>query len=416
MAVGDGGLPRLSGVHRALIGVVVSGTVIIAGWKYVNPSYWHPFIPENQGPEKYGWSGIIRGAALVFFAYIGFEATSTAAQEAKNPQRDLPIGILGSLFICTILYILVSGLLTGVVTFKALNVPDPVAVGVDAAGIGVAFHVGGHAIKLSSFLVKLGAIAGLGSVMLVMLLGQTRVLYSMAKDGLLPSGFFAAIHPKFRTPWKNTMLVGLVAAIVGSLTPIDDIGKMVNIGTLLAFVIVCIAVLVLRPQEKRATTPFPAMSETTIPSAPKPEPAPAEEKAKAADKAARQTKELAKVPALEDKAKERAKSTATKLQQPATEVRTQILNDSRAASNLANTANVANAQQQRRAGGPYVSGNQAQVASPQQNQKLLVPLASWARQYENSPIPVTSRTLFITNDSFRYEFSPLPRRRRSKAG
>jgi hypothetical protein len=145
-------------------------------------------------------------------------------------------------------------------------------------------------------------------------------------------------------------------------------------GTLaVSAVVIAIAVLVLRPQEKRATTPFPAMSETTIPSAPKPEPAPAEEKAKAADKAARQTKELAKVPALEDKAKERAKSTATKLQQPATEVRTQILNDSRAASNLANTANVANAQQQRRAGGPYVSGNQAQVASPQQNQKLLVP-------------------------------------------
>ncbi len=171
--------------------------------------------------------GIGAGAAYIFFAYIGFDAVSTTAQEAKNPQRDLPIGMIASLAICTVLYIAVAAVLTGMVHWQQINIEAPVARAFLDRGLNTASHI-----------ITLGALAGLTSVMLVMLLGQTRVLYSMANDGLLPKKFFAAVHPKFRTPWKNTILVGLLAAIVGSVTPIDEIGKMVNIGTLLAFVIV----------------------------------------------------------------------------------------------------------------------------------------------------------------------------------
>ena len=206
---------------------------------------WHPFIPPNEGSYgKYGWSGIARAAGVIFFAYIGFDAVSTAAQEAKNPQRDMPIGILGSLIICTVLYILVSGLLTGMVPYSALNVADPVAVGIDATGI-----------RWGSFLVKLGAIAGLGSVMLVMLLGQSRVFYSMAHDGLLPE-WAGAIHPRFRTPWISTIIVGLFVAVFASLIPIGILGELVSIGTLLAFIIVCAGVWVLRVRRPNLPRPF----------------------------------------------------------------------------------------------------------------------------------------------------------------
>jgi len=170
---------------------------------------------------------------------------STTAQEAKNPQRDLPIGIIASLIICTALYIAVAAVLTGMVPWQEINIEAPIAHAFMDVGLTTASHI-----------ITLGALAGLTSVMLVMLLGQTRVLYAMANDGLLPKKFFASIHPKFRTPWKNTMLVGLLAAIVGSLTPIDDIGKMVNIGTLLAFVIVSIAVLILRRTNPNQARPF----------------------------------------------------------------------------------------------------------------------------------------------------------------
>jgi APA family basic amino acid/polyamine antiporter len=192
-----------------------------------------------------GFSGIGAGAAYIFFAYIGFDAVSTTAQEAKNPQRDLPIGIIASLLICTVLYIAVAGVLTGMVPWQDINIEAPVARAFLDRGLPTASHI-----------ITLGALAGLTSVMLVMLLGQTRVLYSMANDGLLPKKFFGAIHPKFRTPYKNTILVGLLAAIVGSVTPIDDIGRMVNIGTLLAFVIVCIAVMVLRRTNPGQARPF----------------------------------------------------------------------------------------------------------------------------------------------------------------
>src|SRR3979490_1747834 len=225
-----------------VIKVAVVLFVIGLGFRYVSASNWggdwHSFAP-------FGLSGIGTGAAYIFFAYIGFDAVSTTAQEAKNPQRDLPIGIITSLLVCPLLYILVAAVLTGMVPWREINIEAPIARAFLDRGLTGASHI-----------ITLGALAGLTSVMLVMLLGQTRVLYSMANDGLLPKKFFADIHPKWRTPWKNTILVGLLAAVVGSVTPIDDIGKMVNIGTLLAFVIVCIAVLVLRRTNPGQARPF----------------------------------------------------------------------------------------------------------------------------------------------------------------
>src|SRR4030088_322565 len=225
-----------------VIKVAVVLFVIGLGSRYVSVDNWghdwHSFAPM-------GFSGIGAGAAYIFFAYIGFDAVSTTAQEAKNPQRDLPIGIIASLLICTALYIAVAGVLTGMVHWQDVNIEAPIARAFMDRGLTTASHI-----------ITLGALAGLTSVMLVMLLGQTRVLYAMANDGLLPKKFFAAVHPKFRTPYKTTMAVGLLAAIVGSVTPIDDIGKMVNIGTLLAFVIVCIAVMVLRRTNPSQPRPF----------------------------------------------------------------------------------------------------------------------------------------------------------------
>jgi len=224
------------------IKVAVVLFVIGLGAAYVAPgnwgSSWSTFAP-------FGMSGIGAGAAYIFFAYIGFDAVSTTAQEAKNPQRDLPIGIIASLLICTFLYISVAAVLTGMVPWREINIEAPIAQAFLDRGLVTASNI-----------ITLGALAGLSSVMLVMLLGQTRVLYAMANDGLLPRKFFADIHPKFRTPWKNTILVGCLAAVVGSVTPIDDIGKMVNIGTLLAFVIVSIAVVILRRTDPEQARPF----------------------------------------------------------------------------------------------------------------------------------------------------------------
>jgi APA family basic amino acid/polyamine antiporter len=199
---------------------------------------WHTFAP-------FGVGGIGLAAGLVFFSYIGFDAVSTTAQEAKNPQRDLPIGIIVSLSVCTLLYIGVAAVLTGMVPWREVNIEAPISRAFLDHGLGWASNI-----------ITIGALAGLTSVMLVMLLGQSRVLYAMAHDGLLPRKFFGDIHPRFRTPWKGTILAGLLAAIVGSITPIDDIGKMVNIGTLLAFVIVCVAVIVLRKTDPSRSRPF----------------------------------------------------------------------------------------------------------------------------------------------------------------
>jgi APA family basic amino acid/polyamine antiporter len=216
--------------------------VIALGSHYIQRSNWGM---DWSSFAPHGFAGIGAGAAYIFFAYIGFDAVSTTAQEAKNPQRDLPIGMIASLAVCTVLYIAVAAVLTGMVHWQQINIEAPVARAFLDRGLTTA-----------SYIITLGALAGLTSVMLVMLLGQTRVLYSMANDGLLPKKFFAAVHPKFRTPWKNTILVGLLAAIVGSVTPISDIGKMVNIGTLLAFVIVSVSVMVLRHTNPAQPRPF----------------------------------------------------------------------------------------------------------------------------------------------------------------
>jgi len=221
------------------------------GFMFVNKANWHPFIPENTGVwGHYGWSGILRGAAVIFFAYIGFDAVSTAAQESKNPQRDMPIGILGSLGISTILYILVAIVLTGIVSYTFLNVADPIAVGVNAMGSGLFWL---------RPIIKIAAIAGLTSVILVMLMGQPRIFFSMAKDGLLPP-IFSKIHPRFKTPYVSTILTGFVAMVVAGILPINILGELVSIGTLLAFAIVCIGIIVMRVKrpdiERSFKTPF----------------------------------------------------------------------------------------------------------------------------------------------------------------
>ena len=238
------GIKESANLNSAIVIVKVSVVLVFIGVVGVYAfghaplfrANWHPFIPPNNGRfGGFGWSGIARGAAVIFFAYIGFDAVSTAAQEARNPKKDMPIGILGSLVICTVLYMLVSILLTGVVSYKTLNVSDPVAIGIDAVP-GVAW---------GSFLVKIGAIFGLATVMLVMLLGQSRVFYSMSKDGLLPE-WASRIHPRFRTPYISTLLVGGVVAVFAALIPLSILGQLVSIGTLLAFMIVCAGVWVLR--------------------------------------------------------------------------------------------------------------------------------------------------------------------------
>src|SRR5690348_11789813 len=211
-------------------------------WK---PNYWHPFIPPNTGTTgEFGWSGILRGAGVVFFAYIGFDAVSTAAQEAKNPKKDMPFGILGSLVICTILYILVSGLLTHLVPYTQLNVPDPVVVGVRATGY-----------QWATFLVELGALGGLATVMLVMLLGQSRVFYSMSRDGLLWP-WASKIHPRFCTPYLSSIVVGIFVAVLATVVPLSVLDEMTSVGTLLAFVLVSAGVWVLRKKHPELKRPF----------------------------------------------------------------------------------------------------------------------------------------------------------------
>jgi len=227
--------------------VIVVILFIAFGFSYINAANWHPFMPANTGTfGQYGWSGVFRGAGVIFFAYIGFDAVSTAAQEAKNPQRDMPIGILASLAVCTVLYIAVALTLTGIVSYKELLVPDPIAVGVNAAGPGLFW--------LRKF-IKIGAIAGLSSVMLVLLLGQPRIFYAMSLDGLLPA-FFSKVHPKFRTPHVTTIATGAVAALLGGFFPIGALGEMVSIGTLLAFAIVCASIIVLRRTHPDLKRPF----------------------------------------------------------------------------------------------------------------------------------------------------------------
>src|SRR5919201_2801139 len=234
------GIKESANFNNLIVLVKISVVLLfIAGAAHaITTANWHPFIPANTGERgHFGWSGVMRGASIVFFAYIGFDAVSTAAQEARNPQRDMPISIIGSLLICTVLYILVSAVATGVVSYAQLDIPDPIAVAADHAGMGWMGN-----------LIKLGAIERLSSVILVMLLGQSRVFYSMARDGLLPP-FVSRVHPRFQTPYLTSIVTGVVVAFFAAILPIRDAASLVSIGTLLAFVIVSVGILVLRVRE-----------------------------------------------------------------------------------------------------------------------------------------------------------------------
>ena len=239
---------RQTAIFNTVI-VAIKVTIVLLfiffGVAYISPDNWHPFIPPQEGPGKYGWPGIMAASGIIFFAYIGFDAISTAAQETKNPQRDMPIGILGSLVICTILYVVTALVLTGMVKYTQLDVPAPVALAIDKHS---ALHWLGYPVKL-------GALAGMTSVMLVMTLAQARIFLAMARDGLLGKRF-AKVHPKYHTPSFATALTGVCAALIGGLFPVDILGEMVSIGTLAAFVTVCIGVLVLRYTRPDLHRPF----------------------------------------------------------------------------------------------------------------------------------------------------------------
>ncbi|HEX8417772.1 MAG TPA: amino acid permease, partial [Methylobacterium sp.] len=238
--------------------VVLKVAIILAflgvGGAYVNTALWSPLIPENAGAfGAFGWSGVLRGAGVVFFAFIGFETISTAAGETRNPQRDAPIGVLGSLAVCTVLYVAVAAVLTGLVPYRDLDVADPIAKAVDAIGLG-AFAI----------LIKVGAILGLTTAALAALYGQARVSYAMARDGLLPA-MFARVHPRFRTPATSQAAIGAVTAFAAALVPIEILGELVSIGTLLAFVMVCVAVLVLRRTQPARPRPFRVAGRRLVP-------------------------------------------------------------------------------------------------------------------------------------------------------
>jgi len=228
--------------------VVLKVTVVIVfiifGWSYIQPANYVPYIPEPTGPGAFGWGGIVRAAGVVFFAFIGFDAVSTAAQETKNPQRDMPIGIIGSLVVCTILYVLFAHVLTGIVNYKELDNAAPVAVAIDRTGL----------VWLKTA-IKIAIIAGYTSVILVMLLGQSRVFYSMSRDGLLPT-VFSDIHPKWRTPWRSNMVFMVFVGLFSAFAPIKLVGEMTSIGTLFAFVLVCGGIIVMRRTHPNLPRPF----------------------------------------------------------------------------------------------------------------------------------------------------------------
>lgn len=256
------GVSESANINNAIvvIKIVVLLTFIGVGIQYINPDNWVPFIPEATGqPGQFGVGGIFRGAAIIFFAYVGFEAVSTAAAEAKNPSRDVPFGILGALVVCTLIYMAVAAVMTGVVPYLELASPAPVAVAIDRMGlewanIPLAAAPGGE-LNMIGFLIKIGAVTGLSSVMLVLCYGQTRIFYTMARDGLLPRAF-ALVHPKFRTPWIGTIVLGVLIAIAAAFLPISILGDLVSLGTATAFAIVCLSVIFLRVKHPEMERPF----------------------------------------------------------------------------------------------------------------------------------------------------------------
>jgi APA family basic amino acid/polyamine antiporter len=244
------GIRQSAAFNSVIVAIKVTVVVlfILLGVHYINPANWHPFIPQNEGEfGRFGWSGVMAASGVIFFAYIGFDAISTAAQETRNPQRDMPIGILASLVICTLLYVIVALVLTGMVSYRELDVAAPVAIALDKY----------PALQWLGLPVKLGAIAGMTSVMLVMTLAQARIFFAMARDGLLPP-WFSRVHPKFKTPSTGTAVTGIAAAIIGGLFPVRILGELVSIGTLMAFVTVCLGVLVLRRTRPDLPRPFRA--------------------------------------------------------------------------------------------------------------------------------------------------------------
>ncbi len=251
------GISESASVNNVIV-VVKLGVLLLfigAGVFFIHPANWTPFIPPSAGGLKYGLPGIFRAASIIFFAYVGFEAVSTAAAEAKNPARDMPLGILGSLAICTLLYIVVAGVLTGMVPFHELGGPAPIALAVDRMGPAFAWF---------AMLIKVGAVAGLTSVMLILTYGQTRVFFAMARDGLLPT-MFSTLHQTFRTPWIGTLVLGGVIAVAAALLPIDVLGNLVSLGTAVAFAIVCISVLWLRAKRPDLERPFKAPGGSVTP-------------------------------------------------------------------------------------------------------------------------------------------------------
>lgn len=256
------GVSESANINNAIvvIKIIVLLTFIAVGIQYINPDNWVPFIPEPTGQAgQFGVGGIFRGAAIIFFAYVGFEAVSTAAAEAKNPSKDVPIGILGALFVCTLIYMAVAAVMTGVVPYLELASPAPIAVAIDRMGlewanVPLAASPSGQ-LNLIAFLIKIGAVTGLSSVMLVLCYGQTRVFYTMARDGLLPKAF-AQVHPKFRTPWIGTIVLGVLIAIAAAFLPISILGDLVSLGTATAFAIVCLSVIVLRVKHPEMHRPF----------------------------------------------------------------------------------------------------------------------------------------------------------------
>lgn len=238
---------RQSARVNTFIVVLKVGILIVfvgIGWQFVNPDNYEPFIPLSEGGARFGWLGVLRGAGVIFFAYIGFDAVSTAAQESKRPRHDMPIGLIGSLLICTVLFIAYSRVLTGVANYKELGVAAPVSVA-----------LGKIPYAWLSIWMQIGVLAGLSSVILVTLLGQARVFYSMARDGLLPK-LFSEIHPTFRTPWRSHLVFMVFTSLFAALAPIAVVGEMTSTGTLFAFVLVCAGIIILRRTQPNIPRPF----------------------------------------------------------------------------------------------------------------------------------------------------------------